>query len=316
MVSVLVTGGAGFIGSNLVERLVYKHHVSILDSASNPRNLQNIMERVNYITGDVRDGQLVKMVMSEHEFDVVVHLAAVSRVVWGEQDRYRCIDVNVNGTAMILKIASEMKCPPWVVFGSSREVYGEPTTLPVREDYPKNAMNEYGKTKIEGERLVPKYVRKCQSSVINLRFSNTYGNERDIFDRVIPNFILSALKKQPLNIHGGDQVFNFTHIDDVVDGILKAIDYLRQKRESSESVSEDVHLSTGKGTTLQELVQTILESLGIMPKVVYTGGRKYDVRRFVGDPTKAKEVIGFSAKLLPHHGILRTIERFRRVFQL
>lgn len=315
--NLLITGAAGFIGSSLTEELVKRgNEVVIIDISKDPANLSGVLGKVNYIKGDVRDRQSVKMVMSEHEFDGVVHLAAVSRVVWGEQDPDRCVDVNVNGTRMILDIASEMKDPPWIVFGSSREVYGEPSSLPVRENHPKNAMNVYGRAKIEGEQLVRMYMRKCQSSGINLRFSNTYGNEHDILDRVIPNFILSALKGQPLNIHGGDQVFDFTHIDDVVDGILKAIDYLRQKHDSSESVLEDVHLSTGKGTTLQELTQIISESLGIVPEVEYSEARKYDVRRFVGDPTKAREVIGFSAKLLPSHGVPRTIERFRRVFGL
>ncbi len=314
---VLVTGGAGFIGSSLTEELVKRgNKVIAIDIGKDPANLSRVLGKVNYINGDVRDRQLMKMVMSEHEFDGVVHLAAVSRVIWGEQDPDRCVDVNVKGTATVLEVASEMKCPPWIVFGSSREVYGEPSILPVREDHPKNAMNVYGRAKVEGEQLVRKYVRNCQSNGMNLRFSNTYGNERDILDRVIPNFILSALRGQPLNIHGGGQVFDFTHIDDVVGGILNATDYLRQKRERAECISEDVHLSTGKGTSLEELVRIISDSLGNMPEVVYSGGRKYDVENFVGDPTKAREVIGFSAKLLPHHGVPRTIKRFKEAFGL
>ncbi|MFQ6060010.1 MAG: NAD-dependent epimerase/dehydratase family protein [Thermoplasmata archaeon] len=315
--NLLVTGAAGFIGSNLTEELVKRgNEVVAIDINKNPVNLSGVLGEVNYINGDVRDRQLVEGAISAHDFNGIVHLAAVSRVVWGEQDPGRCVDVNVNGTRVILEAASRTKDPPWILFASSREVYGEPSSLPVREDHPRNPMNVYGRAKIAGERLVTDYVRKWRSGGINLRFSNTYGNERDILDRVIPNFIISALKGRPLNIHGGDQVFDFTHIDDVVDGIVKSVDYLEENHRSSESISDDIHLSTGKGTTLHELVQTISESLGTTPQMVYSEARGYDVRRFVGDPAKAREVLGFSAEVPISQGVPRTIERLREAFGL
>ncbi len=312
--NILVTGGSGFIGSNLAEVLVDKgHNVIILDTKKNPKNISNFIDKVKYVQGDVRDNELLDAMFCENEFGGIVHLAAVSRVIWGEENPNNCVDVNINGTRTLLESMKRNKQKPWFIFGSSREVYGEPTELPVCENCPETPVNIYGKTKVVGENLVREYSKKLGLSSAILRFSNVYGNERDILDRVIPRFILSALKGEELEIHGGNQLFDFTHIKDTVNGIVKTIELLENNRGN---YSEDFHILTGKGTTLQELVKIISQHLDQELDVVYKKSRNYDVEQFVGNPSKATEMLNFKADVLPERGILATIERYKEAFDL
>lgn len=314
MKKILITGGAGFIGSNLTESFVNQgENVIVLDLEEKPEKLSDIFDNIEYIRGDVRNRKIVQNILHDNNIEGIVHLAAVSRVIWGEHDPERCIDVNINGTRTLVDIARKSQCHPWMIFGSSREVYGESTILPVSEDFPLKPVNIYGKTKIEGERLIKRYSEKTGSSAVILRFSNVYGNERDILDRVIPKFILSALNKEKIEIHGGNQVFDFTHIDDTVDGIMKTVQFIKN---SSKSIIEHFHILTGKGTTLQGITEIISYSLEHELDVRYTTARKYDVERFTGDPEKTERILGFKAKTLPRKGIPETVKHYRDVFEL
>lgn len=310
--NVLITGGAGFIGSNLTEELVkMKHNIIALDTCSNPKNLLTFREKIEYIQGDVRNKDLMSRVFNKYVIDGIVHLAAVSRVVWGEENPKECYDVNVNGTRTLLNSIKTSKQRPWVIFGSSREVYGEPKMLPVCESYRKIPINHYGISKITCENLLKKYSKEMMVNSAILRFSNVYGNEKDILDRVIPKFVLSAIKGDELEIHGGNQLFDFTHIDDTVNGIIKTINLLN---ENGGPYTEDFHILTGKGTTLQNIVSIISNNLKRDPSVTYTEARNYDVERFIGDPTKADQVLNYKAKILPEKGIPKTIKCFKEVY--
>ena len=314
--TVLITGGAGFIGSNLSIKLVeLNYDVIVLDIKDNPINLEPIIKEINYVKIDVRDTNKLRELIDSYNVEGIIHLAAVSRVIWGEQNPERCIDVNVNGTRSVLHAIVKSKTKPWLIFGSSREVYGEPAKLPVREDFPKIPINVYGYTKVLGERLVEHYVNKYGINAITLRFSNVYGNEKDILDRVIPRFILAALRDEPIEIHGGQQVFDFTHIEDTIEGILRAMKFL-EDLDSNSSFYDHFHILPGRPSTLQKIVDIISSYLKKDLEVIYTKPRKYDVVRFYGDPSKAYEILGFKAKIFVEEGIPKTIDRFRKVFGL
>jgi nucleoside-diphosphate-sugar epimerase len=313
--NILITGGAGFIGSNLVKEFVDSGHTAILlDVKERPENNDKCSNNAEYYKGDVRDNIKLGRIFQEHKINGVIHLAAVSRVIWGEQDPRTCIDVNINGTRTVLDAIKKSNQKPWIIFGSSREVYGEPVNIPVCEDCTKKPINIYGVTKIAGEYLVRDYSNELGLGCTILRFSNVYGDEKDILDRVIPKFIIAALKGEELEIHGGDQVFDFTHIKDTISGITKAANMLENNGVSP--VTDDLHILTGYGTTLQDIVKIISRNVPEKPKVSYKSARNYDVERFVGDPGKAKKLIDFQAMILPEEGIASTIDRFMEVFNL
>jgi nucleoside-diphosphate-sugar epimerase len=323
MSRILITGGAGFIGSNLAEQLMKGgNEVVLLDRKNNPQNIRYFEDELEYVSMDVCDPRGVGELLQANGINGVVHLAAVSRVVWGEEQPEECHRTNVDGTANLLKAIRESGKRPWVIFGSSREVYGEPTEFPVKEDHKKAPMNLYGRTKLEGENMIRDFSAKNGSHSAILRFSNVYGNERDILDRVIPRFVLSGLKDQPIEIHGGGQFIDFTHINDTVEGIIRTIHMLEKKESDPSSTGgygngwcDDFHLLPGKPFTLQQVAASITDHLETDVPIRYGEARNYDVERFHGDPKKAERKLGFKARIAPEIGIPMTIDRFRMVME-
>src|SRR5690606_18739564 len=180
--------------------------------------------------------------------------AAVSRVIWGERDPALCRATNEGGTRNVLHAALASPRRPWIVFASSREVYGEPDALPVGEDAPLRPVNVYGETKIAGERLLEE-ARGAGLATAIVRLSNVYGSVHDHVDRVVPAFARSALAGDPLRIDGAEHTFDFTHIDDTARGIAAVIDAL----EAGERRLPAIHLLTGVPTTLGELASAAVD---------------------------------------------------------
>ena len=309
---IIVTGGCGFIGATLSSRLVSEGYevfsIDIMDKT-----------RIEFDDGwtklvcDIRDPMLEELIRRVKP-DGIVHLAAVSRVIWGEQNPSSCWDVNVGGTRNLLRSLDAAGVSPWIIFGSSREVYGECGQTPVAEDHPKNPKNIYGESKLEAERMLEQYSRATGPNSVILRFSNVYGNGLDIMDRVIPRFINSALRGHPIEVHGGNQIFDFTHIDDTIEGIAKAIGQLEQTQSSGvRGLSRSYHILTGVGTSLQDLIGIIQPHVGFPIETKRTRSRCYDVDCFVGNPTRAAQELGFRGSILPDEGIRRTIELYRRL---
>lgn len=311
---ILVTGAAGFIGSSLIEKLVKNGSYKIygIDIKKNPVNLKPVIDKIRYLRIDVRDADELEKAINDIEPDGVIHLAAVSRVIWCEHSPDKCIDVNISGTRNIIKIISKLKNKPWIIYGSSREVYGEPIYLPVKEEHRKAPINIYGWTKAIGESIVRDYATKIGFNAIILRFSNVYGSEKDVLDRVIPRFIIRAIKGLPLIIQGGDQVFDFTHISDTVNGITKSIVKLSSV-DNSKPYINDFHILTGKPTPIKELPIILEKCLNKKIKIEYRPPRNYDVVRFYGNPSKAELELGFRARIWIKDGICMTVRRLLKV---
>ena len=306
---ILITGGAGFIGSTLAEELLKKGYaVHILDIKKHPENLQSFKCEVNYLECDVSSPDLHDAIRDVSP-DGIVHLAAVSRVIWCEENPELCRSTNIGGTLNLMKTVSELPKRPWIIFGSSREVYGEQKNLPVKEDSSINPINTYGIAKAKGEVLIREYSNKYQFKGMVLRFSNVFGNEKDIMDRVIPRFTISMLNDEPIEIHGGNQIFDFTYIEDTVNGIMKAIDYI--KNHEKHSYIDTFHILTGKPTRIVDLPSIIGKQLGKTPEIIYTKARSYDVEKFYGDPSKARRILDFSSKIDISTGLKKTIENIR-----
>ena len=294
---ILIIGSSGFIGSSL-KNFLEKKKVQVIcyDLKENPPN-------------DVLDYLNLKSKMKK--LDGIVHLAAVSRVKLAYENPKSCVEINMGGTVNVLEAARELqeKRHSWIIFGSSREVFGEARILPAKEESPKNPINIYGVAKLACEEFCKIYSKEYGLKIRVLGFSNVYTGKNDQLDRVIPKFILRAAKNKDLVIDGtGEETFDFTYISDAIQGIWGCI----REIEKSEQLYNDFNLLTGKGASLKELAGTIIREMKSKSKIKYASARTYDVKKFYGDPKKAKNFLHFSPNIKLYKGIRSAIKEFRR----
>ena len=235
----------------------------------------------------------------------VVHLAAVSRVIWGERAPELCRDTNIGGVRNVLEAALAKRQPPWLLFASSREVYGQPQRLPAKEDTPLRPVNVYGRSKVEGERLV-RAAGEQGLRVAIARFSNVYGDATDHVDRVVPAFTRAAVSDCSMRMEGADCTFDFTHVEDAVRGIAKLIDRLERG-----ITSPPVHFLTGIPTSLRQLAATATALAGQKPRIIEMPPRSFDVSRFYGDPSRAAEMLGWEPCVSLRDGLERLVRDLR-----
>ena len=295
MGAILVTGSEGLIGSAFCDLLAKSgYRVEKLDwRATDPKS-----------TGDIRDEALVKERMRGCRG--VVHLAAISRVADGESDPELCWQTNVIGTEVVMRAASEMPIRPWVLLASSREVYGEPGQLPVREDSPMRPVNVYGRSKAAAERVALAWRRSGVETAV-VRLANVYGSLNDHPKRVAPAFARQAAAGELLQVCGRENTFDFTHLDDVTLGLLSVVEALQ-----AGEVLPPIHLASGWATTLGELADLAVSLGRNKAKVAEVPAPTYNVSRFLGDPSRARELLGWQARIKIGEGMNRLIEDFRR----
>lgn len=282
----------GFIGITLAKELDKLNYNTILfDIRDNNKSDKPYLEykNINFIQGDTNDTELLTKIFNENTIDGIIHLGAISRVVVAQNNPDECIRTNINGTQSLLQALNNTsnRNKPWLIFGSSREVYGEPKKLPVKEFFEKKFVNIYGDSKIQGENLFTSFAKKNGNNCLVLRFSNVYGNQYDLFDRVIPKFIKAIDSKQKLTIEGGGQIIDFTHIDDTVDTIIKAIKYC----EKNKNIIDDFHILPGIGWSLYQVIEFIEKFLDKKAVIKVNKKRNYDVEKFIGDPAKMKNIL-------------------------
>jgi nucleoside-diphosphate-sugar epimerase len=303
----LITGGNGFIGSHLAEKLESADESVTLLDIKFDRNTR-LLDSAK-IQGDIRDYETVRKAVRGQ--DAVVHLAAVSRVAWGQQDPYNCWLTNLIGTVNVLEACRKSDSNPVLLEASSREVYGEPLYLPVNEDHPKRPKSVYGLTKLSAERACLSYADQTglDRSVehVILRFSNVYGSERDLPDRVIPKFMTKALRGEDITLYGGDQILDFTFIEDTVSGIMKA--YAASINRDTNIIGQDFHFVTGRGVSVADLARLIVSLVGSSSRVVSSPANSFEVRKFVGDLTKAKRLLGYEPRIRLEEGLKRLSEK-------
>lgn len=291
---ILITGSSGLVGSALAQALerrgtdVVRFDLRASGSAH----------------GDVRERSQVANALAD--VSGVVHLAAVSRVVWGERDPETCLATNVDGTRNVLDEAERANRKPWVIFASSREVYGQADVLPATEDCPVRPMNIYGRSKAEGERLVDE-ARSRGLRACTIRLSNVFGSAADHTDRVIPAFARGALAGGELRVEGEHHTFDFTFVDDVVRGMTSLLDVL----STGATPPAPIHFVTGRPTTLGELAALTIRIASSQATVAHAPARTYDVGRFFGDGTRAHRLLDWQPRVNLHEGIERLLRALR-----
>ncbi|MBI1789615.1 MAG: NAD-dependent epimerase/dehydratase family protein [Acidobacteria bacterium] len=284
---ILVTGGAGFIGGHLVERLARERAGAIVVADNLRRGdtsrLHRLGRDVTFAAADVRDRAALIQVM--RGCDLVFHLAAQSNVMGAVKDPAYSFMANVGGTFNVL-FAARAAGVKRVVFTSSREIYGDPECLPVTEEAPVRPKNAYGASKAAGEIYCRAFGGNGTETVI-LRLTNVYGTgDRD---RVIPVFVERALRGDPLVLYGGHQVLDFVWIDIVVEALWKAA--------CGRLIPGPVNVGSGKGVTIAELASRILHLTGSRSPLRVEPGRDPEVGRFIADTARARELLGIPA---PH----------------
>lgn len=287
---ILITGSAGLIGTAIRARLAAC--------------------RVDFKGFDLRDGPLfdtrnsVAMEAALQNVTGIVHLAAVSRVVWAEEDPAHAQSVNVDALDSIMRLIRPMSNRPWLIFASSREVYGEQASLPVAEDATLSPVNTYARTKVAGERLVEAAAADGIHTQI-VRFSNVYGSTNDHVDRVVPAFASTAAAGGTLRVDGSKNIFDFTHVDDAADGLFKTVEAM-----IAGEAMPPLHFVTGTGTTLAELAGLAQKHSLKSVSAQEAPSRKFDVSQFVGDPRRAAQLLGWRAKIGMDAGFAKLVEQF------
>jgi len=291
---ILITGSSGLIGKAVRASL----------EKSGVRVVGLDIKSIGQEFGDVRNPLTI-----QHAFEGctgIIHLAAISRVIWGEQDPDNCWKTNVDGLANVLNLAQAQPTKPWMIFASSREVYGQPAVLPATENAPLNPVNIYGRAKVEGEHLV-NLARQHGMRTAIIRLSNVYGSTADHHDRVVPAFARAAVLGQTLRVDGSSHTFDFTHLDDTARGIVALVNYLGEGRDSA----LPIHFLTGQPTTLGQLAAMASDASISGSEIVQSPPRNFDVSQFYGNPQRAKELLGWVPQISIKDGISRLIEDFR-----
>jgi len=298
MARILITGSAGVVGSALGAALSEQGHAVVgLDIAA-------IDER---FLGDVTHTRDVASAVQG--CDGIVHLAAVSRVVWGQQAPEKCKAVNSGGTQNVVRAALASAKRPWIVFSSSREVYGDPKELPATEDTPLSPLNVYGRSKVAGEEMMAAAAAEGLNTAV-VRLSNVYGALNDHADRVVPAFVAAGVAGGELRIDGSQHTFDFCHIEDTVRGLVALIERL----EAGERLPA-IHFATGVPTTLGELAALAVELGRAGATVREAPPRDYDVSRFYADPARAKKLLGWTPQVALRDGMARLAAAMRAAQQ-
>jgi UDP-glucose 4-epimerase len=271
----LVTGSEGLIGRHLSSRIEAAGiAVRKLDVR---RSIREDVRKVDALASALQD------------VTGVVHLAAVSRVVWAERQPRNCWSTNVDALESLLQLCHASSLRPWVLFVSSREVYGDAKPLPVAEDAPFSPLNTYGRSKCEGERIAQ---RANQEGLrVNVcRLSNVYGCPLDHKDRVVMAFADVAANGGTMRVEGAGNTFDFTAVKDVAEGLWRAVEAcIAGERLPA------IHLVSGQGTSLLDLATLAARSAKGTVWIEEVNGREFDVSCFVGDPARAHKLLGWKA---------------------
>lgn len=308
MARYLVTGGAGFIGSHVVDRLVADgHQVRVLDDLSSGRveNLAAVRDRIEFIKADIRDRQAVDR--ASQGIDLVIHEAAWRSVPKSMADPYGYTEVNVLATVGLLDAAVKHKVKRFVCVSSS-SVYGEADKMPLREDHPTRPISPYATSKLVDETFCGLFARGFGLETVCVRYFNVFGPRQSLENEyavVIPKFITCLLRKESPPVYGdGKQSRDFTYVDNVVEGTIAA--------SQVPGVSGEVfNIALGEEHTVLDLLQELNKIMDLSVPPAFKPPRPGDVLRTFADSTKAKRLLRWEGRVKFADGLRRTVEWFR-----
>ena len=304
----LVTGGAGFIGSNTVDELVRRgHSVVVLDDLSSGRedNLAEVRNKITFIKGSITDIEVVRKAM--HEAEYVLHLGARTSVPRSVKDPIETNKINIDGTLNVLVAAKELKVKR-VVFAASSSAYGETPTLPKVETMQPQPISPYGVTKFVGELYGQTFGRCYGLENVALRYFNIFGPRQDPsspYSGVLAKFCTAFLEDTPPVVFGdGEQTRDFTYVDNAVQANLLACE--------APNVSGKVfNVGVGGRVSLNEVLRELGKITGKTLEAKYEPPREGDIRDSQADISQAREFLGYSPQVSFEEGLARTFEWYR-----
>lgn len=301
---IFVTGGAGFIGSHLVDKLLLNNEVIILDNlqTSKLKYLDKKNKKVKVIRGDVKDYELVRRCANDVEY--IFHFAATVGVARASTKQIEVLDTELSGISNILSTAVENSVKR-VIYTSSSEAYGNSLDLPYKEDALPTPCSVYGTAKNTAELYCKAYFNEYELETVCLRYFNIYGPRQD--ERfVISRFIKNVLNNTPITVYyDGKATRDFTYIDDAVEAtILAAV--------SHKTAGEIINIGTGKETGIRELAQQIIDLMG-KGETVYVAPSEprlpeFEVENRCADISKMRKMLDYQPKTSLREGLIRTID--------
>jgi UDP-glucose 4-epimerase len=297
--AVLVTGGAGFVGSHLAERLVETNEVRVLDDCSAGRRAW-VPGDADMVEGDVTDETTLARAM--RGVDVVFHHAANASVTRSVERPRESHEVNVGATLGVLEHARAQDAR--VVFASSAAAYGDPASVPVREGDEKTPSSPYGLEKLTADRYARLYHDLYGLETVALRYFNVYGPRHGggHYSGVIDVFLDQARAGDALTVHGdGSQTRDFVHVDDVVRANLRAA--------TTDAVGEAYNVGTGESVSVRELAELVVDVTGSESAIQHTPPREGDIDRSRADITRARDRLGYRPTVDLREGLRRLVER-------
>ena len=315
---VLVTGGAGFIGSHVAEKLVSRGDQVVIVDSFDPfydpkvkrRNIGELMQSASaeLIEADICDESRLDNLIGDSQIDAIIHLAARAGVRPSLERPSDYIRTNVEGTQSLLDIARRRRIRPFV-FGSSSSVYGDTTPVPFSEIQPADEpISPYAATKRAAELLCRVHACLYGASILCLRLFTVYG-PRQRPDLAIHKFARLMLAKEEIPVFGdGSTERDYTYVGDAVDGIVRALDWCNA---SAAGAFEIVNIGESATTSLAALVDLIARELEVTPKIRQLPAQPGDVQRTYADITRAKEILGYDPRTTMEEGIHRFAEWLR-----
>ena len=310
MSTVLVTGGAGFIGSNLTEALLQRGHaVRVLDDFSTGKRENLVFDRaypsLEIIEGDLREPRACQKAVQG--MDYVFHQGALPSVQRSVEDPGTSNAVNVGGTLNILLAARE-KGVKRVMYAASSSVYGDTPTLPKHEEMFPQPLSPYALQKYMGEQYCKLFYQLYGLETVSLRYFNVFGPKQDpnsLYSAVIPKFIDALIQgRAPMIFGDGEQSRDFTYIENVVQANLLAMSAERLHGET-------INIACGKRISLNQLLNVLKDILGSKQSALYQEARKGDVKHSLADIHKAKEIIHYEPGVGIEAGLEKTVDFFR-----
>ncbi|MFC1454926.1 NAD-dependent epimerase/dehydratase family protein [Candidatus Undinarchaeota archaeon] len=290
---VLVTGGAGFIGSHLVEELTKENDVTVVDNLYTGKK-ENIPDGVNFIEADISDSSSLEVLEKQ---DMIFHLAAQTSVLRSVEDPRTDFKYNVLGTLNVLELAKKWKCK--IVYSSSCAVYGDAIREPVDEEHPLHPKAPYAATKLAAEKLIEAYSHSYGIKAACLRFFNVYGpRQSGDYAGVVSIFLKKAMKNQDLTIFGdGKQYRDYVYVKDVVKALIAS---------AEKDCQLIINVGTGKGTSVNEIADMVLKASGADVEIVHKPEKPGESRGIYADITVLKDSLGFAPEMILKDGIKNT----------
>ncbi|QSG05106.1 NAD-dependent epimerase/dehydratase family protein [Halapricum desulfuricans] len=294
--TILITGGAGFIGSHIADTLTTDNDVTVLDDLSSGSR-ENVPDDATFIEGDVRDDDTLKNAAADA--DLIFHEAAIVSVEQSIDQPQRCQDVNLGGTLAVLETARREDAR--VVFASSAAIYGEPTVVPIDEAEPTAPASPYGIDKCGADQYVRTYHDLYGLETVALRYFNVYGPGQTggDYSGVISIFREQARNGDPITVDGdGSQTRDFVHVEDVVRANLLAA--------TTDAVGTAYNIGTGTEMSIQTLAETVQSIADTDSPIVHGEPRPGDIDRSCADVTRARKQLGYKPEISLGEG-LRTL---------